>query len=184
MKVRYGISNVHIFERTETDGTVTYGSPITVPGAVHITLDPQGSVTPFHADNIVYWIGRSNQGYEGELELALILDAIKTSYLGYVAATNGNLIETNKAGKECAIVFQFETDTESRRCVLYNVQMSRPSRDFNTVEEDIDPETETLDFAVSGETVGNVQCFMAEVKPSDSNYNTVFTAVALPVFGE
>ena len=181
-KVRYGISNLHIFKRTEADSTITYGDVITIPGTVHITLDPQGNVTPFHADNIRYWIGRSNQGYEGELELALVLDAIKTAYLGYADATNGNLIETNAQGADCAIVFQFETDTESRRAVLYNCQLSRPSRDFNTVEDDVEPETETLEFTVNGETVNGVQCFIAEVKPADSNYNTVFTAIALPTF--
>lgn len=181
-KVQFGISNVYLFERSESSGTVTYSNPLHLAGAVSIDMEPQSEQNVFYADNVKYWTGDSMQGYEADLEVALVPDAIKTAFLGYMAASNGNLIETNTQGKAFGLVYQFETDDEARRVVMYNCTMGRPTEEHNTREDSTDPEKQTLKISVNGEAIDGIQCFKAEVKPTDSNYETVFSSIALPVF--
>ena len=78
-KIKYGIKNCYYAKVTSTgaDGTLTYDTPVALPGAVSIALSAQGSSDPFYADNVVYWKGTANNGYEGDLTLALIPDVFR-----------------------------------------------------------------------------------------------------------
>lgn len=183
-KVRFGISDVVVFKRTEADNTITYGSPMEVKGSVSLSLDPQGDENVFYADNIKYWVGNTNQGYEGTFEVALVPDEFKKLYLGYKLADNGNLVETNAQGESFGMVFKFKLDDEDRYAVLYNCTVSRPSEEHNTIEESATPDTDELTITISGDTVGTVQCYKAEIHAGDSNYATAKTALSLPTFGE
>ena len=84
-KVKYNLKNVHAAKltETETDGekTYSYGTPKAIPGAVSISLDAQGESTPFYADGIVYFRSVANNGYSGDLEMALIPDWFRTEIL-------------------------------------------------------------------------------------------------------
>ena len=80
-KVKFGLSNVHIAKITEQDGEITYGTPFPMPGAVSLTADPEGDTTPFYADNIKYYIAVANNGYTGDLEIAMTPDEILTQIL-------------------------------------------------------------------------------------------------------
>ena len=75
-KVKYNLKNVHAAKLTETDsdGTTTfsYAEPKAIPGAVSISLDAEGETSPFYADGIVYFRSVTNNGYSGDLEIALI----------------------------------------------------------------------------------------------------------------
>ena len=83
-KVKFGLSNVHYAVATIDDTThaATYGTPVPFPGAVSMSLEAQGEQTPFRADNIDYWVGNSNSGYSGDLEMALITDAFRKDFSG------------------------------------------------------------------------------------------------------
>lgn len=181
-KVQFGVSDLVVFERTEGENAVTYSNPLEVKGTVKISLDPQGDQNVFYADNIKYWVGNTNQGYEGSLEIALIPDEFKKLYLGYEEATNGNLVETDKAGKSFGAVFKFKTDTEDRYAVLYNCTVARPSEEHSTIEESAEPQTSELTLTISGDVVGSRVCYKSEVHPEDSNYATIKTTFALPTF--
>ena len=65
-KVKYNLKNVHAAKLTETvvdtETTFTYGTPRAIPGAVSISLDAEGEMNPFYADNIVYFRTVSNNG--------------------------------------------------------------------------------------------------------------------------
>ena len=57
-KVKFGISNVHY---AILDGeNNTYGTPVAIPGAVSLSLEPSGDTTPFYADNIQYFVAVAN----------------------------------------------------------------------------------------------------------------------------
>lgn len=145
-KIKYGIKNVTFFPATiAADGSATYGEAIPVPGAVSLSLDQQGETTPFYADNIVYYTSVANNGYEGDLEVAKIPDAVLTGILGYIEDTNKVLVEdANAAVVHFAMAFQFEGDVHAKRHILYNCTMNRPSVAGSTKEESIEPETETV----------------------------------------
>jgi len=145
-KIKYGIKNATIFPATiAADGSATYGTAIPVPGSVSLSLDQQGETNIFWADNIAYYTGVSNNGYEGDWEVAKIPDAVLTEILGFVDDTNGVLIEdANAPVKHFAFAFQFEGDVHARRHILYNCTMNRPSVASATKEEGIEPQTETV----------------------------------------
>lgn len=185
-KIKYGIKNVTFFPATiAADGSATYGEAIPVPGAVSLSLDQQGETTPFHADNIVYYTSVANNGYEGDLEVAKIPDAVLTGILGYVEDTNKVLVEdANAAVVHFAMAFQFEGDVHAKRHILYNCTMNRPSVAGSTKEEAIEPETETV--TITATTIYNATLDKDIVKASatqadsETQYAAWFTTAYQP----
>lgn len=80
-KVKYNLKNVHAAKLTITDGTYKYETPKPIPGAVSISLDAEGDSSPFYADGIVYFRSTANNGYSGDLEIALIPEWFRTDIL-------------------------------------------------------------------------------------------------------
>lgn len=181
-KIRYGIKNCYYAVATiSSTGTATYGTPVALAGAVSLSLSAQGDTTKFFADNIVYWTGVSNQGYEGDLELAKIPDAFYTDCLGYIADANGVLVEDAGANPaHFALMFQFEGDAHAKRVVMYNCVAQRPNVEGNTKEESIEPKTETI--SITATTIYNSVLDKDVVKASatpaqTAQYNSWLTAV-------
>ena len=150
-KVKYNLKNVHAAKLTEaksTEGgiTYTYGTPKAVPGAVSISLSAEGDTSPFYADGIVYFRTTSNNGYSGDLELALIPEWFRTEILGESLDGKGVLVERSNVSESVkfALLFEFDGDVNAIRHVLYNCSASRPSIESQTKEETIEPGTETL----------------------------------------
>jgi len=81
-KVKFGLKNVHYAAITETEGVVTYAEPVKIPGAVSISLSAEGEESSFYADDIKYFNQFANNGYAGDLEMALIPDAFRVAVLG------------------------------------------------------------------------------------------------------
>ena len=96
-KVKYGLSNVYVAPFTINDNQYIYDTPVAVPGAVNLTLSASGDTNDFYADNVIYFSSTANQGYEGDLELAMITDYIRTNILGETTDNNGALIENANA---------------------------------------------------------------------------------------
>ena len=145
-KIKYGISKCYYAKITETNGAITYGTPVALPGAVSISLDQQGETNTFYADNIAYYTSSANNGYQGDLELALLPDSFRTDILGEeLDTTSGAYMEYGNAQtNEFALLFQFEGDENATRHCLYRCIASRPSVSGSTKEESIEPQTETV----------------------------------------
>ena len=184
-KVKYGLKNVYYSVATIDDSThaATYATPVAFPGAVSMSLDAQGELTPFRADNIDYWVGNSNNGYQGDLEMALITDSFKKDILGQVVDANGMLVELKDVeAVHFALMFQFEGDDAATRHILYNCTATRPAAAGQTTEETIEPQTETVQITASsiynssyGEEIVKASC-----KRGDTDYDNFFSAVVQP----
>ena len=72
-KVKFNICNVHYALITVSEeGEVTFGTPVAMPGAVSLSLEPNGEPSNFYADGYAYYTISNNMGYEGDLELAMV----------------------------------------------------------------------------------------------------------------
>lgn len=145
-KIKYGIKNVFYAKATiASDNSATYATPVALPGAVSLSMDAQGENSKFYADNIVYWVGANNQGYEGDLEIAKVPDSFKQDILGYVKDNKGVLLEdANADATHFALLFQFEGDVKATKHVMYNCTAARPSASGNTKTDTVEPQTESM----------------------------------------
>ena len=179
-KVKFGLCNVYMAPFTiGLDGTYTYTTPIAVPGAVNLSLSPAGDSNDFYADNVIYFNSTANQGYEGDLEIALIPDAIRTAILGETVDTMGAYIE-NAEDKFAGFAFGFQIngDANNRKYWYYNCSLTRPTTQSATTETTITPNTDTLTIkAMPRLSDKNVRVYM---EPDDDNtaaYNAFFSSV-------
>ncbi len=96
-KIKYNLKNVHAaIQSRDGAGGYSYGTPVAIPGAVSLSMDAQGETSPFYADGIVYFRTVSNNGYSGDLEIALIPDWFREQVLKEIKDNNGVLIENNE----------------------------------------------------------------------------------------
>ena len=170
-KVKFNICNVHYAPLTVTeDGIMTYAAPVPLPGAVSISLDPTGEPESFYADGIEYYIINNNQGYDGDLEVAMIPEGFRTDILKEEADSNNVLMENaNSETGRFALLFEFDGDVKKIRHVLYNCSASRPTIEAKTNEEDKEVQTETLTVKARPLANGYVKA-----KTGDSTTDTVY----------
>ena len=65
----------------DTEGNPEYAAPVPMPGAVSLSLDPNGEPSNFYADGYAYYTISNNKGYEGDLELAMVPESFRTDVL-------------------------------------------------------------------------------------------------------
>ncbi len=189
-KVKYGLSNCHyaVITETTTNGVTSYtfGTPVAMPGAVNLSLDQDGDTNKFRADNIDYYTSISNNGYSGDLELALVPTSFLTDVMGEEAdSTNGLQFELADAKpKAFALLFQFEGDESATRHVLYNCKATRPTLASQTTDTTIEPVTETINITATSLNLsvgGTVKPVVKSRCPSTASaYANFFTAVQVP----
>lgn len=165
-KIKYGLKNVHYAVATiAADGSATFATPKPIPGAVSMSLDPQGEMEPFYADNIVYFVSNSNSGYEGDMEFARLTEDFKKDILGYIEDSKGVLLEDVDAeATHFALLFQFEGDVKATRHVLYNCTANRASVSGNTKEENTTPQTESCTISSTSIYVPTLQKNLAKAE--------------------
>ena len=172
-KVKFNICNVHYAPITiGTDGAVTFATPVAMPGAVSLSLDPNGEPESFYADGIEYYTINNNMGYDGDLELAMIPESFRTDILKETADSNKVLVEdANAETGAFALLFEFDGDVKKIRHVLYNCSASRPKIESKTNEESREVQTETLSVKARPLASGYVKA-----KTGDNTTDAVYTA--------
>lgn len=171
-KVKYNLKNAHYAKQiTDESGAVTFATPVAIPGSVSISLDAQGDISPFYADGIVYYKSAANNGYEGDLEVALLPESFRTDILGEELDAKKVLIENSGAKQSAfALLFEFDGDEKAIRHVLYNCAATRPSVESQTKEEAIEPVTEILTISATPLADGRIKA-----KTGDDTDEAVYT---------
>ena len=141
-KIKFGLSKCYYAKKTVSG----YGTPVALPGAVSLALAAQGELYKFYADNIAYWRNEVNNGYEGDLELALIPDEFLSDILGNTLESTDKVLveEVQNTPTEFALGFQIEGDAKNSRFWIYNCVATRPSIDGETKEDKIEAQTEKI----------------------------------------
>lgn len=154
-KVQFNLKNVHYAILTESlntsgDPVFTYGTPVHVPGAVSLSLDAEGEVTPFYADGIVYYNAISNNGYTGDLEMARFPDQMLQDIWGFDLDASNVLTEmADTEPKSFALMYQIDGDQEENLFVLYKCSATRPGVGSSTLEETKEPVTQTCEISAT-----------------------------------
>ena len=184
-KVKFNICNVHYALLTVSDdGEVTFGTPVAIPGAVSLSLDPNGEPSIFYADGYAYYTISNNQGYEGDLEVAMVPESFRTDVLKETLDDNSVLVEdaTVETAK-FALLFEFDGDGKKIRHVLYNCTATRPSIESATNEDEIEVQTETLTITAAPLEGGFVKARTSDTTTEEA-YNNWYQEVYLPVTTE
>lgn len=182
-KVTYNLKNVHWAVATTTG----YSSTVSAwPGAVDLSLTPRGEDYIFYADGIDYFEYHINNGYEGDLESALIPEDFEKQILGEILDNNGNMVELDDVDVvNFALGFQVDGDVHERLFWFYNCSASRPNVEGSTLEGSVEVKTQTLNFSNKPDpriTVGNGK-HPTKIKTGEASTTTAgawFSAVVTP----
>lgn len=184
-KVHFGLCNVYIAKRVASGGSVSYDTPVRVPGAVSLNRTKRSEASDFFADNILYFKGKKDSGEDLELVLADVPRSILLQYLNYLEANEGGIVSTDKIPDTAfALLFQVETDDKARKFCYFNCTASEGDGENKTTETANEPQTDTLKIACAGEESGDYQIFKHVVESTDQNYATFFSSVTIPTVSE
>lgn len=179
-KVVFGLKNVHIAKLTETSEGITYATPFALPGAVNLTVDKEGAMTIFRADDKDYFKKSSNNGYSGSLEVADVIEKFLTDILGQYKDSNGALIENgDDVISRFALMFEINGDAALRRIVFYDCYAERPSIEHSTTEQDdVGVKTATMDISISPRSTDKqVKAVLEESNTNQAVFNSFFESV-------
>ena len=159
-KVQFNLKNVHYAVLTNPGDDAqapAWDTPVHVPGAVSLTLDQQGEVTPFYADGIVYYQTAANNGYSGDLEMARFIDQMLMDVWGTILTADEVLVENSDVIPSAfALLFQIDGDQQGDYYCLYNCTGTRPGISSQTKTETTEPQTQTSTISAVSLPNGNV----------------------------
>lgn len=184
--VRFGLKNAHY--AVWDSSSKSYGTPVRIPGAVSMSISPEGSSTTFYGDDKAYYTVSSNGGYTGTLEIAAIPDQMLVDVLGYIKDVNGMILEDADAVPATfALLYEVDSNEEPCRFSFYNCTLARPSGDNNTKSDSIEVDTQSLEFTAIARTFeyGDedkpfVKGHLPKTTETATAYNDFFNAVLLP----
>ena len=182
-KVEFGISDLYVGTYTTSTTTsgvsVTLGTPYHQAGARNFSPEENAEASTFYADNMAYYVTYSGGTFEGDLEVAKFDDAFKTEFLGYVELADGGIANVKNAVKpDVYIMFEVQGDTEARRIIMYNCALGGITREFSTIEDTKEPNTETIAVTCAGDNATGIG--MVSYAKTATGYSTLFTSPPVP----
>lgn len=184
-KVRYGLKNVHVASVTVGENNaVTFGTPVRIPGAVSVSIEPSGDTSDFYADDIVYFSSASATGYDVTAEFALLPEFFKTQYLGMQKDDNGVLVEgAGATNNYFAFLFEFTGDENAIRHCLYYCKASTPTIEGETMGDGgAEPQTTEIEFTAMPRPDTRDTKISTGEETATATYNAWYTTVYEPTF--
>ena len=180
-KVLFGFKDLYIGTYTVDDqGDVTMGSPYHQKGAVGFSPEEQGESYTFHADDTAYFSYYTSGIFEGDLVVARFDDAFKKQFLGYVELADGGIAQIKNAIKpNIYIAFEVQGNEGPERVIYYNGSMGGITREYATIEESVEAQTESISVTINGDA----ETGMSKVSYSKdkSGFDTLFSNPPAPV---
>lgn len=165
-KVQFGLENVHYAPLI--DGV--YGKPVRIPGAVNLALKPVGDIEKFYADNMVFYTSATNDGYEGDLEVAKFPLQMLRDIWGYKLDEQSKTL-TEVSDTEIvpfALLFRISGDKAKRNYLMYSCTGTRPAIEGKTQEKGKKtPTTQKISITASPDARGFVQTSTTEGTPKE-----------------
>ena len=182
--VRYNLKNVHYAKLNESEGVVTYDTPVAWPGAVSLDMTAAGDLAEFYADGIKYYVTSANNGYSGTLEMALIPDEFRKNILGEKEDATGKFLyeDANAKLAQFALLFEFDGNEKEIRHVLYGVTPTRPNVSGSTSTATRDVATESISIEASPVKFNGIPVVKAKTQESTTEeaFNSWYTSVPIP----
>lgn len=172
-KVQFNLKNVHYAVMINTEKGISWEKPKHVPGAVTLTLDPQGNTEPFYADGITYYQSIANNGYSGDLEMARFPDEMLEDIWGFeLDSTDKVLMENaNKEPRSFALLYQIDGDINEDNYCLYNCSGTRPGIGGTTNTESKTPQTKSSTISAIPMADGNIMARTTKDTPKEVRDN-------------
>ena len=123
-------------------------------------------------------------GYSGSLEIAMIPDSFREDCLGEVKDEKVYFETANGAASPFALLFEFQSDENAIKHVLYNVTASRPSVNGNTKNDTVEVKTDTLNITAASVYNADLQKDIVKARCADDTaaaYSTWYSSVYQPV---
>lgn len=186
-KVRFNLKNVHYARLTETEGVVSYATPVPWPGAVSLDLSAEGDLTEFYADGIKYYVAAANDGYSGTLEMAMIPDGFRKEILGEIEDEGAKVLyeNANINPSQFALLFEFDGNEKAIRHVLYGVTPTRPNVTGATATASKEVQTESISIEASPVVIGGMPLIKAKTQAATTEeaFNGWYQSVWTPGAG-
>lgn len=184
--VDYGLSSLYYAKITDTDGEITYGTPVAWPGARSLELSPTGEPTQIYADDIIYATIEAGAGYEGDLTTLTIPESFYTDILGMKKDENGALVESESDIQSAfALLGQFKSNEadKQKRFALYHCTVTKPDFGGTTKEDSVEAHEYTMTLTMSPATdTGYTKASITNAATSATAYNSWFGKVYTPDF--
>lgn len=129
----------------------------------------------------LYYVTAANNGYSGDLEIAVIPDSYRKDVLGEKEDETDNILVENVTAepKPHALLFEFAGDQKAVRHVLYNCAATRPGLTGATTNKSKEPTTEKITLTASPLPNGNIKAKTTPDTP-DEKYQNWYKTVWQP----
>lgn len=180
-KVQFGLKNCYYAKATISGTSITYATPVAIPGAVNLNLAAQGENTKFFADDGVYFTSATATGFEGDLEVAKIPDAMLKDIYGYTEGTTSKVLADNANVEPAhfALLFEINGDAEAEKYVFYDCVAGRPAIASATTESGKNPQTQSISISAAPTAAGVSFRRTTSATPAQTKtgwYSAVFTS--------
>ena len=179
-KVEFGTSNFHMGLYTiDTNGKAKLEAPIHVPGMRALSLEAESEESKFFADDVVYYSDFTDNGFKGDLYMALFPDEFKLKFLNFAELTDGGIAQVKgMPAKNVYFAFEGKGDKERRRHIFFNASLGAIKREHKTIEEGKEIEEESIAITVVGDNGSGIM--KISYSEGDAGYEKVFTAPTIP----
>lgn len=179
-KIKFGLKNVHRAKVINTDGVISYATPVPIKGAVTLSVSPEITRTPIPADdNPEYAVIIEDNGYAGDIEFQYLSDEDRVEIFGNTINDDGVLIENkNDIPNPIALLFEFSGDAHAVRHVLYNCLCTKPPVESETGKTN---KTDKISItARPAEDTGYIKAKVANKTITKATYDGWYKNVYIP----